>query len=87
MNKTMRDVALFTLIPLGIFLLFCLSGDSGILIAGILTLLVVGLYFLVGIILLLTDHAGMGKAMLLSAGIVLLVGLSTCGMIMSGFKL
>lgn len=86
MNKTFKEVLLYTLIPLGIFLLMCLTGDEGILGAGIVMLLVVGAYFILGLIMLIADRTHLGKVLLLSSGIILLVGLSTCGMIMNGMN-
>ncbi|HVI45198.1 MAG TPA: hypothetical protein VM802_10010 [Chitinophaga sp.] len=73
--------------PLVIALLMCLSSSEGILGAGLLLLFVSGTYGVIGIILLFTKEADTGKAMLLSAGIILLVGFSVCGIILSGLKL
>jgi hypothetical protein len=64
----------------------CLSGNEGILIAGILALLVAGIYGLVGIILIIARHEHIGKVLLLSAGIILLIGFSTCGLMMNGMS-
>ncbi|SEV99307.1 hypothetical protein [Chitinophaga arvensicola] len=86
MNKTFKEVLLYTLIPLGIFLLICLTGDEGILGAGILLLLLVAVYFILGLVLLVANNAHLGKVLLLSSGIILLVGLSTCGMMMNGMN-
>jgi len=86
MNKTFKEVLLYTLIPLGISLFMCLSGGEGIIGAGIAMLLVVGAYFIVGLGMVIADRAHLGKVLLLSSGIILLVGLSTCGMIMNGMS-
>ncbi|HWV64445.1 hypothetical protein [Chitinophaga sp.] len=87
MNEFFRNVLLFTLIPLGIFLLMCVTGDEGILMAGILAMVLVGAYFIIGLILIIANKNQVGKAMLLSSGIILLVGLSTCGIILSGLSI
>lgn len=86
MNKFLRDVLLFTGIPLFIFLLICLGGEDGIMAAGLLSLFLVGGYLFVGLILVIAGQSHIGKVMLLSAGIILLVGLSTCGIIVSGLS-
>lgn len=87
MNKFFRDVLLFTLIPLGIFLLMCATGDDGIVMAGLLAMALVGGYFILGLILIIANKNQVGKAMLLSSGIILLIGLSTCGIILSGLSI
>jgi hypothetical protein len=86
MNKTFKDLLLVTLIPMGIFLLVCITGDEGIILAGILSILLVVAYFIIGLILLLQKNDHWGKVLLLSAGIVLLVGLSTCGVMLNGLS-
>ena len=86
MNKFFRDVLLFTGIPLFILLLFCLGGDEGIIGAMILALVLVGAYFILGLILIIVGQVHTGKVMLLSSGIILLIGLSTCGIIASGMS-
>lgn len=87
MNQTFKDLLKATLIPLGLMLLMCITGDGGILVAGIAVLLCAGAYVLAGIVFLLTDKTHWGKVLLLSAGIILLVGFSTCGLIMSGMNM
>jgi hypothetical protein len=87
MNKFFKDVLLFTLIPLGIFLLMCITGDEGIIAAGLIAMLVVGGYFVVGLGMVIADKNHIGKVLLLSSGIILLVGLSTCGIILSGLNI
>lgn len=84
MNKTFKEVLLFSGVPLVILLLICLSGGEAILGAGVLMLLVAGAYFLVGLVMLITSNTHMGKVLLLCSGIILLVGFSTCGLIMAG---
>lgn len=76
-------------IPLSIALVMALSGDEGIVGAGLLLLLVVPSYLVVGGILAIFSKANAeaGKALVLAAGIVLLVGLSTCGMILNGLRI
>ncbi|MBS0028731.1 hypothetical protein ACTJJ0_25055 [Chitinophaga sp. 22321] len=86
MSKFLRDVLLFTGIPLFILLLICLGGDEGILGAMILALVLVGAYFILGLILVIAGQSHTGKVMLLSSGIILLIGLSTCGIIASGLN-
>ena len=73
-------------VPLGIALLMVLSGEEGIIGAGLMLLAVTGVYVVIGAIMLIVSKQSeeMAKALLLSAGIMLLVGLSTCGLILSG---
>ncbi|MBC9910411.1 hypothetical protein [Chitinophaga varians] len=73
-------------IPLSIALVMAITGDEGIVGAGLLLLLVVPSYLVVGCILAIFSKAGAeaGKAMVLAAGIIMVVGLSTCGLIMAG---
>ncbi|WP_142685668.1 hypothetical protein [Chitinophaga polysaccharea] len=85
MNEFFKNVLLFTLIPLAILLLMCMS-DEGIVMAGILALVLVGGYFIVGLILIIANKNQIGKAMLLSSGIILLIGLSMCGIALSGIS-
>ncbi|MEZ2446270.1 thiol:disulfide interchange protein [Chitinophaga sp. W3I9] len=87
MNKFFKDVLLFTLIPLGIFLLMCVAGDEGIIAAGLIAMFLVGGYFIIGLILIIANKNHIGKVLLLSSGIILLVGLSTCGIILSGLSI
>lgn len=87
MNEFFKKVLLFTLIPLGIFLLMCVTSDEGMIMAGLLALAVVGGYFIIGLILIIANKNLIGKAMLLSSGIILLIGLSTCGIILSGLSI
>ncbi|TWF44178.1 hypothetical protein FHW36_10196 [Chitinophaga polysaccharea] len=86
MNKTFKDLLIATLIPLGLMLVMCITGDEGILLAGIAMLLCAGAYVLIGIICLLSANTHWGKVLMLSAGIILLVGFSTCGLIMNGMN-
>jgi len=86
MNKTFKEVLLYSLIPLIILLMICISDNEGILIAGIIMLLVAGIYGLIGIILIIAKQEHIGKVLLLSAGIILLVGFSTCGLMMNGLR-
>ncbi len=86
MNEFFKSVLLFTLIPLGIFLLMCVTSDEGMIMAGLLALAVVGGYFIIGLILIIANKNLVGKAMLLSSGIILLVGLSMCGLALSGIS-
>lgn len=86
MNDFFKSVLLFTLVPLGIFLLMCVTSDDGMIMAGLLALAVVAGYFIVGLILIIANKNLVGKAMLLSSGIILLVGLSMCGLALSGIS-
>lgn len=86
MNKTFKEVLLYSLIPLAILLLVCLSGNEGILMAGMLMLLVAGIYGFAGIVLIIARKEHVGKVLLLSAGIILLIGFSTCGLMMNGMS-
>ncbi|SHL64710.1 hypothetical protein SAMN05444266_104270 [Chitinophaga jiangningensis] len=87
MNEFLKKTLYYSLIPLGLALLICITGDMAILFAGMMLLFVVGGYFLAGLIMILTGREQTGKALLLSCGIILLVGLSTCGIILSNLKL
>jgi hypothetical protein len=87
MSKFLKDVLLFTGIPLLLFLVACMSGDEGIIGAGIMAMVLVGAYFLLGIIMIIANRPHTGKVLLLSCGIILVVGLSTCGLILSGFSM
>ncbi|WP_343744812.1 hypothetical protein [Chitinophaga sp.] len=73
-------------VPLSIALVMALSGDEGILGAGLLLMFVVAAYFVVGVLLAVFSrpNAEAGKALVLAAGIIMLVGLSTCGLILAG---
>ncbi|MBO9732921.1 MAG: hypothetical protein J7623_30030 [Chitinophaga sp.] len=86
MNKTFKEVLLFSGVPLGILLMICLAGGEAIIGAGILMLLVAGAYFIIGLVMLIASNTHMGKVLLLCSGIILLVGFSTCGLIMSGMS-
>ncbi|HEY9258195.1 hypothetical protein [Chitinophaga sp.] len=86
MNKTFKEVLLCTGIPLLLSLILCMTGESGMLAAGILVLLVSGAYFLIGLGLLLVENKHFSKVLLLSTGIILLVGFSTCGLILNGLR-
>ncbi|NSL89964.1 hypothetical protein [Chitinophaga solisilvae] len=83
MSTFVRKLLWALLVPLGIALIAVLSGDEGIIGAGLLLMFVVPAYVVVGVILLIVKHEEIGKALLLSAGIMLLVGLSTCGLILA----
>jgi hypothetical protein len=84
MSDFFRKVLYMILIP-GIPLLgICISGGEGILIAGLLGLALIGIYILVAIILLVMANSEWAKVLFLSAGIILLIGASTCGIIMGG---
>ncbi|NML35661.1 hypothetical protein HHL17_00500 [Chitinophaga sp. G-6-1-13] len=73
-------------VPLSIALVLAVSGDEGILSAGLLLLFVVPAYLVIGVLLAIFSREGAeaGKAMVLAAGIIMMVGLSTCGLIIAG---
>ncbi|SHL64742.1 hypothetical protein SAMN05444266_104271 [Chitinophaga jiangningensis] len=85
MSEFLKKTLYFTLIPIGIVLLLLLTGGASGLEIGIsLLLLLLFGYFLGGLILLLIGRREIGKVLLLSCGIILLVGLSTCGILLMG---
>ncbi|RBL93968.1 hypothetical protein [Chitinophaga flava] len=89
MKPFTRKLLWTLLTPLGIALLMAISGSDGIMGAGLLLLFVTPMYLLVGLVLVMFSDSGVetGKALLLSSGIILLVGLSTCGLIVSNLRL
>lgn len=74
---------LFT--PIVIALLALVTARDGMEIALSLLCFVVPAYLVVGLILLLVSGpaAETGKALMLASGIILLVGLSTCGLMLA----
>ncbi|WP_291912090.1 hypothetical protein [Chitinophaga sp. CB10] len=87
MSEFLKKTLYLTLAPLGLALLICMVDAVAVLFAGMLLAAVVAGYALVGVIMIITGGEETGKALLLSAGIILLVGLSTCGLIISHLKL
>lgn len=85
MKPFVKKLLWVLLIPLGIALLMMISGEEGMIGAGLMLMAVAAGYVVVGVIMLIVSKESeeMAKALLLSAGIILLVGLSTCGLILS----
>jgi len=80
--KLVLYVTLFPGIPL---LALAISSDEGIMMSGIFAMIVVAIYVLVAIVMMIMGKTQWGKVLFLSAGIILLVGLSTCGLILASF--
>lgn len=87
MSEFFKLVLYTTLFPGIPLLLLAVSSDEGIMMSGIFAMIVVAIYVLVAIVLLIMGKTQWGKVLFLSAGIILLVGLSTCGLILANLNL
>lgn len=85
MNETFKKVLIAISIPLGIMLLFLAVPDGAILV-GVLALLVPFVYLIAGIILLFTSRKKLGQVLLISGGIIFLVGFSVCSIMLSSMN-
>jgi len=85
MSDFLKQTLYFSLIPIGIMLLLFMTGEGGPLVVPVL-FWVLGGYFVGGLISLATGRKETGKALLLSCGILFLIGLSTCGLILLNFN-
>lgn len=85
MSEFFKLVLYATLLPGIPLLMLAASSDEGIMLSGIFAMVVVAIYVLVAIVMLIMDKTQWGKVLFLSAGIILLVGLSTCGLILASF--
>lgn len=85
MNETFKKVLIAIGIPLGIMLLFLAVPDGAILV-GVLALLVPFVYLIAGIILLFTARKKLGQVLLISGGIIFLVGFSVCSIMLSSMN-
>jgi len=82
MNETINKVLIALGIPLGIMLLSLLIPDSRIIV-GVLALLVSFVYLIGGILLLVIESKQLGQVLLISGGILFLVGSSICAIMFS----
>jgi len=85
MSEFFKLVLYTTLFPGILLLALAVSGDEGIMMSGIFAMIVVGIYVLIATVLMIIGKTQWGKVLFLSAGIILLVGLSTCGLILASF--
>ena len=85
MSKFSKQVLLFTLIPIGLIAIAGLTGEEGLLGGMVVAGFLLVAYFISAIVCFIVDRDTTGKALLLSVGIILLVGLSVCGIILSSF--
>jgi hypothetical protein len=85
MNETFKKVLIAISIPLGIMLLF-LAVPDGVILVGVLALLVPFIYLIAGIILLFTSRKKLGQVLLISGGIIFLVGFSVCSIMLSSMN-
>lgn len=84
MSEQFKKVLIAVAIPVVIMLLFLLAPDNeGAIAVGTLALLVPFVYFVVGIILLFTSRKQLGQVLLISCGIIFLIGFSICTMTLS----
>jgi len=82
MNETINKVLIAIAIPLSLMLL-CLPMYNGRIVAGVLALLVSFVYLIAGILLLVVESKKLGKALLISGGIVFIAGFSLCAIVFS----
>ncbi|RFS19024.1 hypothetical protein DVR12_25835 [Chitinophaga silvatica] len=86
MSSFAKKVLIFILIPLGVLGLCSMFGRNG---EGFLTglafigFLLIG-YFFASVVMFIANRNEIAKALLLATGIILLVGLSICGIILGG---
>jgi|AraplaDrversion2_2_1032049.scaffolds.fasta_scaffold00579_33 hypothetical protein len=85
MNETFKKVLIAIGIPLGIMLLFLAVPDGAILV-GVLALLVPFVYLIAGVILIFTSRKKLGQVLLISGGIIFLVGFSVCSIMLSNMN-
>ena len=87
MNNFWKMTCYMTGIPLGLALLLCIvGGEDGLASAAIMGLALIPIYFAVMIVLAIMGKSDAAKAMALSMGLMLLIGLSICGAVMSGMN-
>ena len=85
MNETSKKVLIAIGIPLGIMLLF-LAVPDGFFMVGVLALLVPFVYLIAGVILIFTSRKKLGQVLLISGGIIFLVGFSVCSIMLSNMN-
>jgi hypothetical protein len=85
MNETFKKVLIAIGIPLGIMLLF-LAVPDGFFMVGVLALLVPFVYLIAGVILIFTSRKKLGQVLLISGGIIFLVGFSVCSIMLSNMN-
>ncbi|GEP90922.1 hypothetical protein SAMN05660909_00707 [Chitinophaga terrae (ex Kim and Jung 2007)] len=83
MSSFTRLLLIFVAIPIVVILIGgLLAGLEGMLEALIFAGFLLVVYLVAALICFILDHRDAGKALLLSAGIILLIGLSTCGIML-----
>ncbi|HEY0609406.1 MAG TPA: hypothetical protein VGD35_07110 [Chitinophaga sp.] len=85
MNETFKKVLIAIGIPLAIMLMFLAVPDGAILV-GVLALLVPFVYLIAGIIMLFTTRKKLGQVLLISGGIIFLIGFSVCSIMLSNMN-
>lgn len=72
-------------VPLILGLAMMLGGEEGIISAGLMLIILTPVYLVIGCLLAIFSktYAEFGKAMVLAAGVMLVVGLSTCGIMLA----
>jgi len=85
MNETFKKVLIAIGIPLGIMLLF-LAVPDGFFMVGVLALLVPFVYLIAGVILIFTSRKKLGQVLLISGGIIFLIGFSVCSIMLSNMN-
>jgi len=85
MNETFKKVLIAIGIPLGIMLLF-LAVPDGFFMVGVLALLVPFVYLIAGVILIFTSRKKLGQVLLISGGIIFLIGFSVCSIMLSNIN-
>ncbi len=83
MTRFWKLTLYMTGIPLGLGLLLCLGGSDGLASAGILGLALIPIYIIGSIVLAILKESEAAKAMLLSLGLLALLGLSICGLMIA----
>nr|WP_295872688.1 hypothetical protein [uncultured Chitinophaga sp.] len=72
-------------VPLVLGLAMLAGGEEGLMSAGLMLMFLMPAYLVIGCLLAIFSKANAetGKAMVLAAGVILVVGLSTCGIILA----
>ncbi|RAJ72840.1 hypothetical protein CLV59_11443 [Chitinophaga dinghuensis] len=86
MNRFWKLTLYMAGIPLGLGLLLCIGGSDGLASAGILGLALIPIYIIGSIVLAIMGHTEEAKAMILSLGLLLLLGLSICGLMIASMN-
>ncbi|SKA22684.1 hypothetical protein SAMN04488128_1021735 [Chitinophaga eiseniae] len=72
-------------VPLVLGLAMLAGGEEGIMSAGLMLMFLMPAYLVIGCLLAIfsREYAETGKALVLASGVMLVVGLSTCGIILA----